>query len=220
MPAFSRFRRRSASGEIGPGWNARHGPGFAATAGAASLSGMSTEIPKNIVLVGFMGCGKSTIGRRLGQMLGYPFVDTDDLIEAKAGMPIARIFAERNEDYFRQLESAVLQELTAPGAERRIIATGGGLVTRRANRRTLKQLGYVVWLQVSPETILERTERNRDRPLLQTEDPQARIGALLAEREPMYREAADLELETTGLDAEEIACGILESARYHFTSLS
>lgn len=175
-------------------------------------------LPKNIILIGFMGCGKSTIGRRLAQMLGYPFVDTDDRIESKAGMPIRRIFVERNEDYFRQIESAVLQELAAPDAPRRIIATGGGLVTRKANRRMLKRLGYVVWLQVSPETILERTGRNRDRPLLQTGDPQAKITAMLAERDPLYRDAADLELETTGLDAEEIACGILESARYHFTS--
>jgi len=173
-------------------------------------------LPHHIVLIGFMGCGKSTIGRRLAGMLGVPFVDTDAEIEAKAGMPIARIFEERGEDWFRRLEAAVLQELAAPGAPTRIIATGGGVVGRRANRRLVASLGYVVWLQVSPELVLERTRRNRDRPLLETADPRARIEALLGEREPLYREVADLELDTADLDADEIACGILESARYHF----
>ncbi len=178
---------------------------------------MSTEIPKNIVLVGFMGCGKSTIARRLGKMLGYEVLDVDTEIESKAGMPITRIFETRGEDYFRQLEAAVLQEIGArPG--RFIIATGGGVIGRKRNRGLVKQLGYVVWLQVSRETILERTRRSRDRPLLETDDPAARIDALLAERAPLYREVADLELDTSELDAEEIACGILESARYHFTS--
>ncbi len=176
-------------------------------------------LQKNIVLIGFMGCGKSTIGRRLGQMLGYPFVDTDQLIEDKAGMPIPRIFATRGEGYFRQLEAAVLHELSAPGAPRRIIATGGGIVTRRQNRTLLKPLGYIVWLHAPAEVIHDRTRRNRDRPLLaDEEDPRAKIDRLLAERTPLYRALADLELDTSGLDFEEIACGILESARYHFST--
>ena len=184
---------------------------------ARYISAMSAEIPKNIVLVGFMGCGKSTISRRLGAMLGYTVVDVDEEVEAKAGMPITGIFETRGENYFRQLEAAVLQEIgSRPG--RHIIATGGGAIGRKRNRRLIRQLGYVVWLQVSREVILQRTRRNRDRPLLRTRDPEARIKRLLAEREPLYREVADLELDTTGLDAEEIACGILESARYHFTS--
>lgn len=177
---------------------------------------MSMEIPKNIVLVGFMGCGKSTISRKLGKMLRYTVVDVDEEVEAKAGMPISRIFETRGENYFRQLEAAVLQEIGTRSG-RHIIATGGGVVGRRRNRRLVRQLGYVVWLQVAREVILKRTRRNRDRPLLQTDDPAARIDALLTQREPLYREVADLELDTTGLDAEEIACGILESARYHFT---
>lgn len=178
------------------------------------------SLPQHIVLVGFMGCGKSTIGRRLAHMLGCPFLDTDQLIEEKTGLTIARLFAERGEPWFRNLETAVLQELGAASPGPRVIATGGGIVGRRINRRLLKQLGYVVWLQVTPATILERTSRNRDRPLLQTEDPAQKIRDLLEVREPLYREAADLTLETSGLDANEIACGILESARYHFSSSS
>ena len=175
-------------------------------------------IPKNIVLIGLMGCGKSTIGRKLQTMLGYPLVDTDQLIEEKAGTSIAEIFARRGEPYFRELESAVLQELSAPGTPRRIIATGGGIIGRKANRKLLSQLGYVVWLQAPVEVILQRTGRNRDRPLLQTENPREKIERLLADRSPLYHEIADLELETAGLETEEIACGILESARYHFAA--
>jgi shikimate kinase len=175
-------------------------------------------IPKNIVLIGLMGCGKSTIGRKLQTLLGYPLVDTDQLIEEKAGMAVAEIFARRGEPYFREVESAVLNELSAPGNPRRIIATGGGIIGRKANRRLLSQLGYVVWLQAPVEVILQRTGRNRDRPLLQTENPREKIERLLAERSPLYHEIADLELETAGLETEEIACGILESARYHFAA--
>ena len=149
-------------------------------------------------------------------MLGYPLVDTDDLIEDKAGMPISQIFSERGEDYFRQLESAVLQELASPSSPRRIISTGGGIVTRKANRRHVKQLGYVVWLKAPVDEILKRTSRNHDRPLLRTENPKEKIEQLLVERTPLYEACADLALETTELDESEIACGILESARYHF----
>jgi len=175
-------------------------------------------IPKNIVLIGLMGCGKSTIGRKLQTLLGYPLVDTDQLIEEKAGCSIAEIFATRGEPYFRELESAVLHELSAPGAPRRIIATGGGIVGRKQNRKLLAGLGYVVWLQAPVEVILQRTARNRDRPLLHTANPREKIEQLLAERSPLYREIADLSLETAGLEVEEIACGILESARYHFAA--
>jgi shikimate kinase len=179
---------------------------------------LAAGIPKNIVLIGLMGCGKSTIGRKLQALLGYPLVDTDHLIEEKAGMGVSEIFARRGEPYFREVESAVLNELSAPGGPRRIIATGGGIVGRKANRKLLSQLGYVVWLQAPVEVILQRTGRNRDRPLLQTENPREKIERLLAERSPLYHEIADLELETAGLETEEIACGILESARYHFAA--
>jgi shikimate kinase len=173
-------------------------------------------LPKNIILVGFMGCGKSTIGRKLEQLLGYPLVDTDQLIEEKTGTGVAEIFEKRGENYFRELEAAVLHELAAPDSPRRIISTGGGIVTRKRNRSLIKQLGYVVWLQAPVDVILERTGRNRDRPLLHTENPREKIDTLLTQRKPMYAASADIEVETVGLDAEEIACGILESARYHF----
>lgn len=175
------------------------------------------NVPKNIVLIGFMGCGKSTVGRELQQRLGYPLIDMDSLIEQRAGKPITALFAELGEPAFRDMETQLLEELCDPEAPRRILSTGGGVVVRPQNRELLRQLGYVVWLQAPVGTILDRTSRNRDRPLLHTEDPRARIEALLQERMPWYRESAHLALDTRGLDSGEICTGILESARYFFT---
>jgi len=177
-------------------------------------------IPHSIALIGFMGCGKSTVGRQLHKLLGYPLVDTDHLIEQQAGTGIPGIFAERGEDGFREIETSVLRQLSADTGAHRIIATGGGIVIRRENRDLLRHLGCVVWLRADIETILARTKRNRDRPLLDTEDPRSRIESLLTERKPLYRETCHLEIETSGLSSHEIACGILESARYFFTGRS
>lgn len=177
----------------------------------------SEPIPHSIALIGFMGCGKSTVGRQLHQLLGYPLMDTDHLIEQQAGMSIPEIFAERAEDGFREIETSVLRQLASEPGARRIIATGGGVVIRRENRDLLRQLGCVVWLRADIETILARTSRSRDRPLLRTDNPRERIESLLTERQPLYEEASHLEIETSGLSSSEIACGILESARYFFT---
>ena len=173
--------------------------------------------PKNIVLIGFMGSGKSTVGRELHHRLGYQLVDMDQLIEQRAGKPITAIFAEDGEDVFREMETRLLEELCDPAAPRRIISTGGGVVGREANRRLLRHLGYVVWLHAPKAVILERTARNHDRPLLHSDDPAARIEALLEVRKPLYAEAAHLKVDTAGLDSGELATGILESARYFFT---
>ncbi len=179
----------------------------------------SASIPRNIVLIGFMGCGKSTVGRELQAILGYPLVDTDAVIESRAGKPITRIFEEDGETAFRDLETRLLHELIDAIPAAQIIATGGGIVVRPENRDCLKRLGYVVWLRAPVGVILQRTRRNHDRPLLHTEDPARRIKTLLAQREPWYRESAHLQLDTAGLDSREIATGILESARYFFASL-
>ena len=178
----------------------------------------ATTPPKNIVLIGFMGCGKSTVGRELQQRLGYPLVDMDHAIEERAGKPITAIFADDGEPAFRDMETALLRELNDPQAPRRIISTGGGVVGRAENRVLLKDLGYVVWLYAPPATVLERTSKNRNRPLLRTDNPAAKIEALMAEREPLYQETAHLKLDTTGLRCDEVATGILECARYFFTS--
>lgn len=173
--------------------------------------------PKSLILIGFMGCGKSTVGRELQTMLGYPLVDMDHLIEERTGRSIPEIFAENGEESFRDLESGLLEELTANDTERRIISTGGGVVKRPHNRELLRQLGYVIWLKASAEHVLERTAKNRNRPLLQTEDPLGTIRQLMVERDPLYAETAHLQLDTAGLSSNEVATGILHCARYYFT---
>jgi shikimate kinase len=176
-----------------------------------------TEHPhKNIVLIGFMGSGKSTIGRDLSRSLRYPLIDTDALIVQRVGKPITKIFADEGETAFRNLESAVLGDLTSTPTERHIISTGGGIITRPENRTLLRQLGYVVWLVVSPTEILHRTRRNKNRPLLNTNNPEEAIRALLEQRTPAYRNTAHLAIETDKLTFPEITTGIIESARYFF----
>jgi shikimate kinase len=174
--------------------------------------------PPGIVLIGFMGCGKSTVGHELHKMLRYPKIDTDHLLVEREGRPITEIFAESGEEAFRDMESALLRELAADPPDRCIVSTGGGIILREENRLLLRRLGCVVWLQVPFDTILERVGRNRNRPLLNGPDTRRRAETLLAERKPLYREAAHIAIEVEDLTANEVACGILESVRYFFTS--
>jgi shikimate kinase len=179
----------------------------------------SEATPKNIVLIGFMGSGKSTIGRELHQRLGYQLMDFDQMIEEKLGKKITEIFRDEGETFFRDLETQLLTEIAQITGVRHIISTGGGVVVRPENRELLHKLGYVVWLNAKPNVIYERTSRNRERPLLQTENPRESIKQLMELREPWYRETAHLTVDTSGLESHEIAAGILESARYFFTHL-
>lgn len=179
----------------------------------------SPSLPENIVIIGFMGCGKSTVGRALQQRLGYPLVDMDHVIEQRTGKSIPEIFAELGEPAFRDMETALLQELDDPSAPRRVISTGGGVIGRAENRALLKRLGYVVWLHAPAAVILARTSKSHHRPLLSaTEDPAARIEALMAERQPLYQESAHLKLDTAGLRSDELATGIVECSRYFFNN--
>lgn len=177
----------------------------------------SQHPPRTLVLIGFMGTGKSTVGRKLHEQLGYELIDTDQQIELRRKQTIPEIFAKEGEQAFRDLETELLRELADNPPTNRIISTGGGIVLREQNRKLLRQLGFVVWLTAAPVEILKRTSRNNHRPLLQTEDPQQAIHRMLAERNPLYREAAHLELDTDNLDIEEACAGILECASYHFT---
>ena len=171
---------------------------------------------RNIVLVGFMGSGKSTLGRVLHKKLAYPLLDTDELIEEQEGKSVKEIFANEGEDAFRLLESKLLEDMVTTGCNRHIISTGGGMVLREENRALLRQLGFVAWLECSAEDTYTRTSRNNDRPLLQCEDPMAAIKQILGERTPLYEAVAHLKINTSDLAFDEISCGILESARYHF----
>ena len=180
------------------------------------MAAESSSPSKNIVLIGFMGSGKSSITRELSHALGYPMVDTDALIIKRAGKPIRQIFEDEGEDAFRDLESIILRDLEKSQPTRRIIATGGGVIVRPENREILRRLGFVVWLVVSAGEIIRRTGKNKDRPLLNTEDQEETIERLLKDRHELYRCTAHQEIETDDLTFPEITTGIIESARYFF----
>ena len=179
-------------------------------------SSTSTRLHRNLVLIGFMGTGKTCIGKLAARSLGWKFVDTDQRIVEAAGCSIPEIFAnpDRGESWFRDLESRVLAEVLSE--EEQVVATGGGVVIREENRRILANGGYVFWLRASIDALYERVRHNRNRPLLQTEDPKATITDMLDEREPYYLESAHDQVDSTHLTAEETAYGITETARYVF----
>jgi shikimate kinase len=162
-----------------------------------------------------MGCGKSTVGRLLAEKLGWAFIDTDAEAVRAAGVPVPAIFAERGEDGFRDLEASVLEGLA--NRRRLVIATGGGIVLREANRTALRDLGFVVWLDVDEETIFRRVAQTRERPLLRTADPRQTVHDLLAARRPLYQATADLTVETSDLSSEEVAYGIKECVEHQFS---
>ena len=157
-----------------------------------------------------MGTGKSSVGRFCAAQLRFEFVDTDDLIERRAGNSITQIFAERGENAFREIERQLVAEMG--GWRRRVIATGGGLGAEEANLTSLKQHALVVCLWAGPEKIWERVRHHSHRPLLNGPDPLARIRALLAEREPFYRQA-DVLVNTELRSLKEVAHQIVTQFR-------
>ena len=141
----------------------------------------------NLALIGFMGTGKTSVGRHVAEQLGFEFLDTDELIQTRTGRIIADIFAKEGEPAFRALEKQVVQELSR--REKTLIATGGGLPTNEENLTALKSFALVICLWASPEKIWERVKNQSHRPLLHDADPQKKIRELLAVREPFYRQA-------------------------------
>lgn len=157
----------------------------------------------NIVLIGFMGSGKTSVGIGLSYRLRMPVEDTDKLIERREGCSVSDIFRDRGEDYFRQLETGLLREL-AEGGSVRIYSVGGGTPVRPENRKLLKKLGKVVYLRVRPETVYERLKGDNTRPLLRCDNPLERIRELMGSRADAYEEAADLILDVDEMTPEEI----------------
>jgi shikimate kinase len=146
-------------------------------------------------LVGLPGSGKTTIGKLLARRLGLDFVDSDQVIEERVGCPIRAFWEQQGEQAFRDIEEAALRDLTAQ-ARGIVLATGGGSVLREANRQHLRAATRVVYLRSSPEQVLSRVRQNRNRPLLQVDDPLERLQALHAQREPLYRETAHIVVDT------------------------
>jgi shikimate kinase len=161
-----------------------------------------------IVLIGFMGAGKSSVGRTLARMTGRARFDTDEMIATRFGLTISQIFAKRGEERFRDAESEALKELS--GEIEGIIVTGGGIVLRETNTARLRDLGTVIFLSADEETLFRRISRRPSRPLLQTTDPRATLRELLRSRLPLYRAAADVEVDTSGLTHDQVARSILK----------
>jgi shikimate kinase len=166
---------------------------------------------RSIVLVGMMGAGKSTIGRRLGARLRLPFLDADIEIEAAhAGMTIPEIFATHGEPYFRDGEARVIARLLDSGPA--VIATGGGAFMREETRNRIRDKAVSLWLKADIDVIMKRVKRRADRPLLQTPDPEATVSRLLEAREPVYR-SADLTIASRDVPHDRIVEECIDALR-------
>ena len=165
---------------------------------------------RNVVLCGFMATGKSSVGRKLAELLGMEFIDLDATIEAEEGVSIPRIFAERGEPAFRELESRMVERLM--NRTELVISTGGGTIINPRNLANLKNCGVVVALTADITTILQRAGSGDDRPLLQTDDREERIRVLLQQRAPFYAQA-DMTIDTSALTIGEVAVEISDRIR-------
>ncbi|MDE6364626.1 MAG: shikimate kinase [Lachnospiraceae bacterium] len=160
---------------------------------------------ENIILIGYMGSGKTTVGKNIAKLKNYTFVDTDEMIVEQQQRSIKEIFATDGEQMFRDLETALLRQLVVEKREHMVISTGGGMPLREENRQLLSKLGKVVYLKASPATIYDRIKGDTARPLLQCEDPMKRIEEMLAAREPVYEEGAMLIVDVNKLRQSEAA---------------
>jgi shikimate kinase len=165
----------------------------------------------NIALIGFMGAGKTTVGRALAARLGWQLIETDALVCRKAGKPVARIFQEDGETVFRRLEKLAVAE--AVRAEKAVIACGGGVVMRPTNIGLLKKRCFVVYLTASREVILSRVSGDQARPLLDVADPGEAVAGLLEVRRPLYARAADFRVSTSRSSVDAVVERIIKKMK-------
>lgn len=170
----------------------------------ADKKNVKKNAKNNIVLIGYMGSGKSSVGRYISKTYGYDFLDTDAYIEDRAGMPIKEIFAVKGEEYFRKLETEMLNELKE-NLSNTVVSTGGGMPLRKENSEILKQIGNVFFLSAEADTIYKRVKDNNERPLLNCDNPYKKICDMLEIRNPIYQEATDNTVVTDNRTKEEIA---------------
>ncbi len=182
----------------------------------------TSSYSSSIILIGLMGCGKTTVGRELSKMLGMPLLDMDAVIEEQIGKSIPDIFRDEGEARFRALETALLRYLihegTRHGAGAPIISTGGGVVLREENRAMLRRLGFCVWLNVEVPTLIARTSRSSNRPLLANNNRRATLERLSQERSPLYAETAHLCLDSTRMDISAVVKAIAGAAGDFFST--
>ena len=166
----------------------------------------------SIALIGFMGTGKTVVGKALAEKLGKEFIELDALIEQKAGKPIPEIFQQDGEIAFRELEIEAAREVSQK--RNVIIACGGGIVLNKINIDRLKKESLIVYLTASPEVILKRTSSDRnDRPLLEATDKASEVRRLLQFRKPFYERAAEITIDTSKLDIDSVVAGIIEKVK-------
>ena len=158
---------------------------------------------KNICLIGYMGSGKTTVGRLLADALSCDFEDTDEMIVEREGRPISDIFEKEGEPYFRRLETDLLNELCDKGLSKTVLSTGGGLPVAERNRSILKKIGKVVYLRAEAESLYMRVKEDKGRPLLETGDKLKKIREMLAVRGPIYEVTADFIIDTDHIDEEQ-----------------
>ena len=160
-----------------------------------------------VFLIGFMGSGKTTVGRTLAKLLDRTFLDTDERIVSEQGMPITQIFAEHGEAYFRDLETELLRQLEKEltGSNAPVISVGGGMPVREENRALMKRIGTVIYLKADPDTLVRRLEGDTSRPLLQGGDLKERILTLMEKRDSSYTQAAHIQLCTDSMSVREAA---------------
>lgn len=157
---------------------------------------------ENIILIGFMGCGKTTIGEKLAYKLNYNFVDSDKQLQKEAGISINDIFKLYGENYFRKLENSIISSIAK--LKKQVIATGGGIIKNENNIKLLKKSGIILYLKASPEHIYNNIKNDTSRPLLQCEDKLAKIKELLGERENLYQMYCDISIEVSNHSIDNI----------------
>ncbi len=168
---------------------------------------MAKYAEENIILIGYMGSGKSTVGRKAARAVEYNFLDTDAMIEKQEGVTISKLFEEKGEAYFREQETETIRKLlTEPKGN--IIATGGGLPMKEGNAELLKELGTVIYLKAETDTLLKRLSNDTVRPLLKNGDLREKIETMLQIRGPVYEKTADIVLQTDDMSFYEIICQI------------
>jgi shikimate kinase len=171
---------------------------------------MKEKRKHNIILIGYMGSGKTSIGERLAKKMTYQFRDADQMLERKAGDTINHIFAVHGEEYFRNMETDLLKELVV-ALENTVLSTGGGMPLREQNSKLLKELGYVVFLKTSKGTTLQRLKGDTTRPLLQGDDLEKKVERMLEVRTPVYEKTAHKIIVTDGRSLDELVNQIMES---------
>lgn len=175
------------------------------TLSSAEIEALARRIDRPVVLVGLMGVGKSSIGRKLATLLHMPFVDADDEIESAAQMSIAEIFAQFGEAYFRDGERRVIARLMSEPGQRRVIATGGGAFVNAETRAMILELGIAVWLDSDLDVLVDRVGRKNTRPLLQNGNPREILARLKSEREAAYAEAPIHVMSSAGPQSRTVA---------------